>query len=55
VSNLTESLRSVNKNGVDMYKNHSSNEKNWGKSGEEEYGKYFEGKLSCAGKQQFSF
>ena len=51
VESLTEDLRKLNKNGIDMYKNHSSNKENWGKKGEEAYSEYFQKELSkCSSK-----
>lgn len=51
IESLTEDLRQLNKSGIDMYKNHSSNKKNWGKEGEEAYSRYFQEELSkCSSK-----
>ncbi|WML33916.1 hypothetical protein [Clostridium sp. OS1-26] len=54
VHNLTENLRTINKNGIDLYANHWSNEVNWStfrNNKQERYGEYFDGKLgSCGGK-----
>jgi len=57
VHKLTENIRTVNKNGVDIYANHWSNEQNWDKfkkDKQKKYGEYFEGKLSCGSKGRSS-